>query len=246
MSRQDEVTPTRSNLLAGRRRLARVSKGAELLRRKRGALVAELVRLARPAASARALISETAAEAYRDLVSALGVEGQMGLQAIAWPQSEVVLQIRPSQVWGIPVAEIMARPPLRRTLEARGQAASATGPAVAGTATRFETLSELLLEAAQREVLLQRLGQALTRTSRQVNTLEHRVAPQLQHAVTRAQRTLQEHEREEHSRLVWLMRRSRERRQNEIDEVGIPGECDRIGNIPDPSCGILRNSQNNL
>jgi V/A-type H+-transporting ATPase subunit D len=184
----------------------RVSKGAELLRRKREALVAEIVRLARPAADARALIAERAARAYPVLVGALGVEGYAGLRAIAWPLREVTLQIRPAQVWGIPVAEIVARPPLRRTLEARGIAASAIGPAAAASASEFETLAELLLDAAPRELLLQRLGFALTRTSRQVNTLEHRVAPSIRREVLRARRTLEEREREEHTRLGWLLR----------------------------------------
>jgi V/A-type H+-transporting ATPase subunit D len=183
-----------------------VSKGAELLRRKREALVAEIVRLARPAADARMLIAERATRAYPVLVGALGVEGYAGLRAIAWPLREVALQIRPAQVWGIPVAEIVARPPLRRTLEARGIAASAIGPAAAASATEFETLAELLLDAAPRELLLQRLGFALTRTSRQVNTLEHRVAPSLRREVLRVRRTLEEREREEHTRLGWLMR----------------------------------------
>jgi V/A-type H+-transporting ATPase subunit D len=199
------IAPTRSNLLAGQRRLERVSKGAELLRRKREALVVEIVRLARPAADARALIAEKALLAYPMLLRALGVEGYAGLRAIAWPLREVALEIRPAQVWGIPLAEIVSRPPLRRTLEARGTAANAIGTA-AGCATEFETLSELLLDAAPRELLLQRLGFALTRTSRQVNTLEHRVAPALRREVVQARRALEEREREEHTRLGWLMR----------------------------------------
>ena len=209
MTRDDGIAPTRSSFLAGQRRLVRVSKGAELLRRKREALVAEIVRLARPAADARALIAERAARAYPALVRALGVEGYAGLRAIAWPLREVTLEIRPTQVWGIPVAEILARPPLRRTLEARGVAASAISAAAAGSATEFETLTELLLDAAPRELLLQRLGLALTRTSRQVNTLEHRVAPTLRREVVRARRALEEREREEHTRLGWLIRARR-------------------------------------
>jgi len=206
VSRDTAITPTRSNLLAGQRRLERVSKGAELLRRKREALVAEIVRLARPAADARTLIAERAASAYPALLRGLGVEGYAGLRAIAWPVREIALEIRPAQVWGIPVAELVARPPLSRTLEARGTAANVIGPAVAGCTTEFERLTELLLDAAPRELLLQRLGLALTRTSRQVNTLEHRVAPSLRREVLRARRALEEREREEHTRLGRLRR----------------------------------------
>ena len=75
MSRDIGIAPTRSNLLAGQRRLGRVTKGAELLRRKREALVAEIVRVARPAADARAVIAEQAAQ-----IAALTVEPEGALQ----------------------------------------------------------------------------------------------------------------------------------------------------------------------
>ena len=52
-----------------------------------------------------------------------------------------------------------------------------------------------------REMLLQRLGQALAQTSRQVNTLERRLTPGLTSQVLRVRRTLEEREREEHFRL---------------------------------------------
>jgi V/A-type H+/Na+-transporting ATPase subunit D len=209
MSRDNGIAPTRSNLLAGQRRLRRMTKGAELLRRKREALVAEIVRLARPAAAARALIAERAARAYPLLVKALAEEGRAGLGALAWPHRDLSLEIRPAQVWGIPVAEIVTRPPLQRTLEARGTSANMIALSAAASATEFEVLAELLLDAAPRELLLQRLGLELTRTSRQVSTLEHRMMPRLQGEVTRVRRTLEEREREEHTRLGWLIRRRR-------------------------------------
>ena len=54
------------------------------------------------------------------------------------------------------------------------------------------------------EMLLRRLGEALARTSRQVNMLEQRLAPTLSDQVARMRRTLDEREREEHRRLKWL------------------------------------------
>jgi len=62
--------PTRQNLIGLERRLERVAKGTALLRRKREALVAELFRLARPAATARVSIAERAATAYPLLLGA--------------------------------------------------------------------------------------------------------------------------------------------------------------------------------
>ncbi len=192
---------TRTNLLRARRRLERVDKGVSLLRRKREALVTELFRLARPAVDARAAIAERLAEAYPALLEALAVEGVAGLRATGWPGRDLTLGIRAAQVWGTPVAEIVERPPLLRSLAGRGTAPGATAPSAIVAADHFERLTELLLDAAPRETLLRRLGEALARTSRQIHGLERRVAPALEREVSVVRRALDEREREEQVRL---------------------------------------------
>jgi V/A-type H+-transporting ATPase subunit D len=198
--------PTRQNLLALQRRLERVDKGTALLRRKREALVAELFRLARPAASARVSIVDRAASAYPALLAALSREGVDGLRALGWPSRDLRVRIRSGQVWGVAIAEILDRPPVRRTPHARGVPPSAASGAAATATGAFEELAELLLDAANREALLRRLGEALNRTSRQVNTLERRLEPALRAHLTSIHRTLDEREREEHLRLGRLLR----------------------------------------
>jgi V/A-type H+-transporting ATPase subunit D len=198
--------PTRQNLLRSRRRLERVTKGVSLLRRKREALVAELFRIARPAAAQRVSIADRAARAYPALLAALAGEGSAGVRAIGWPVRELQVEIRPAQVWGIPISELLERPPIQRSLAARGTPPGSTGTAPVTAATEFELLIELLLDAANRETLLRRLGEAVSRTSRQVNTLERRIGPDLDHRITLIRRALDEREREEHLRLSRLQR----------------------------------------
>jgi V/A-type H+-transporting ATPase subunit D len=198
--------PTRQNLLALQRRLERVDKGTALLRRKREALVAELFRLARPAATARASIVDRAATAYPTLIEALAREGAGGLRALGWPPRDLRVALRAGQVWGIAIAEILGWPPVRRTPQARGVPPSGASGAAAEATAAFEELTDLLLDAANRESLLRRLGEALNRTSRQVNTLERRLEPTLRAQLTGIHRTLDEREREEHLRLTRLVR----------------------------------------
>jgi V/A-type H+-transporting ATPase subunit D len=200
------MAPTRMNLIRAARRLERVGKGVALLRRKREALVSELFRLARPAADARVQIEERTRHAYPALLAALATHGLAGLRALAWPAREVSVEIEPGSVWGIATSTIVRRPPLTRTLGARGTAAGSTGPATVRAATEFERLTELLLDAAPREMLIRRLGEALSQTSRQVNTLERRVAPGLRRQMTEVRRALDEREREERLRLKHLSR----------------------------------------
>jgi vacuolar-type H+-ATPase subunit D/Vma8 len=87
-----------------------------------------------------------------------------------------------------------------------------TGPATVRAAGEFERLAELLLDAAPREMLIRRLGEALSQTSRQVNTLERRVAPGLRAQLASVRRSLDEREREERHRLKQLLGRPAWRR----------------------------------
>jgi V/A-type H+/Na+-transporting ATPase subunit D len=209
MSALGRVAATRLNLLRTVRRLGRVTKGVQLLRKKREALVSELFKLARPAADARAQIAAGARAAYPALLDALAVHGRPALAALAWPARELSLDITAGVIWGIPVASIGARPAIVRTLAARGTAPGSTGPAAAGAALAFERLADLLLDAAPREMLIRRLGDAVARTSRQVNTLERRLAPSLAAAVVTVRRALEEREREEGYRIRRLLGRRR-------------------------------------
>ena len=208
MSRLVQSAPTRHALLQARRRLARVEKGAELLSRKRQALVTELFRLARPAAGAREAILAQAAAAYESLLDALGAHGREPLRALGWPTRTVEVALEAGNVWGIPAASVTPTGPVRRTVTARGTAPPTTGPAAAEAAEGFERLIELLLEAASRELLVRRVGDALTRASRQLNMLDRRLKPALGAHIARVHQALDEREREDHARLRRLAGRS--------------------------------------
>lgn len=203
------LAPTRSNLLRARRRLERVEKGTDLLRRKREALVSELFQLARPAVDSRELIAERVRRASPLLLEALALHGQAGLRALGWPPREIAVEIRTSRLWGISIADITRKPPLRRTPRVRGAAPGSIGPVAMEAATQFELLVDLLLEAAPRELLLRRLGEALARTSRQVHALEQSVAPGLRQQITRVLGMLEEREREERLRLKHFLGKRR-------------------------------------
>ena len=203
------LAPTRLNLVRAVRRLERLSRGAAVLRRKREALVTELFRLARPAADARQQITAASQRAYPLLAGALALQGQAGVRAIAWPGREVSVDMEAGSVWGVVVSRIESLPAIARTLDARGTAPGGTGPVAVQAAAEFEKLTQLLLDAAPREMLLRRLGQALAQTSRQVHSLEHRLSPRLRGDIARVRQVLDEREREERLRLQTLTRTRR-------------------------------------
>ncbi len=211
MSARDRIAPTRAALLGARRRLDRVLKGAALTRRKREALVAELFKLARPAVDVRQQLSADADAAGEALSGALAVHGLTGLSALAWPPGDPRVEVRPAQVWGLAVSDVVQRPALRRTLDARGWAPGDVGPAVEEAARRYEEFAELLIEAAPREQRVRRLSDAVATASRRLRTLERRVAPSLAAQIVTVRRDLDERAREERLRLQRLMARRRSR-----------------------------------
>lgn len=195
------LNATRLDLLRARRELRRVRHGASLVRRKREALVAELFRTARPALDVRDRIVAAVTDATQLLIDALAVHGHRGVSAMSVPVRSITLEVQATTVWGIPVAEVTREQPVSRTLEARGTHPALTGPTAAGTASRFEELTALLIEAAPREQRLRRLGDAVSRATRQMRTLEQRVAPSLEGQIARVRRQLDEREREDRLRL---------------------------------------------
>ncbi|MGB5696555.1 MAG: V-type ATP synthase subunit D [Polyangiales bacterium] len=204
------VPPTRSGLVRASAQLGRVRKGRELLNRKREALITELFKSARPALHARQEVEERAQEAYRALLRALAAHGQASLTTYAWPVREISVGIEHHQIWGIAVPSVLSHSPIRRTLTARETAAPAVGPAAAQTATEFEKLVELVLEALPKEQLVRRLGDALAKATRQVNTLQLRVEPTLTAELRAVKRMLEERERDERSRLRHVLRRRKQ------------------------------------
>jgi len=208
VSSRSRVSATRVGLLRAQQRLDRLQRGTSLLRRKREALVGELFRIARSAADTRAEIDLQARKAWPVLLRALSADGGAGLRALSWPARDVRVQVRTGQLWGVIVSDIVEAPRFARTLAARG-VAPGPSPAAVEAAADFEKLADLLVGAAPREMLLRRLGEALAQTSRQVNSLEHHLTPELQQQLLAVRRTLDEREREEHVRLGLLARHGR-------------------------------------
>lgn len=207
MSQRERLAATRINLLRARKELARVQKGASLVRRKREALVAELFRIARPAMDVRSRINAAAREAAEALVEALGIHGAGELERMSWPVRDVVVELQPATVWGIPVSDVTARPQLGRSLAARALAPATAGPAASNAASRYETLADLLIDAAPREQRVRRLGEAVSRASRQLRTLEHQLAPRVARQIAAVRQQLDEREREERLRLKHVQHR---------------------------------------
>lgn len=203
---RSHTPPTRAELLRAKKLLARVEQGAQLLRRKREALVRAVIPLARPAADARRQIGETAKAAYRAERDALAIHGEAAVAATAWPARTLDLDVEVVRMWGVTVPLLSQVPGFERDLAARATAPSSVGTALFEATNHFELLAAQLLQSLARESQVRALGTALSRTARQLHTLEHRVAPELAESAATIAAALDERDREDQLRLRMLRR----------------------------------------
>jgi vacuolar-type H+-ATPase subunit D/Vma8 len=129
------------------------------------------------------------------------------LTPLGWPARDVDVELHATELWGIRASQLTNRPVLVRSLAARGIYPGRGESAGPDAARQFESLVELLIDAAPREHAMRRLGHALSQTTRLVNTLEQRVAVRLAAELAEIRRTLSEREREEHHRIKRLVTR---------------------------------------
>jgi V/A-type H+-transporting ATPase subunit D len=210
------VAVTRSNLLRLRAQLIRVRKGGEIIRRQRQGLVTHLFKVARPALDSRMEIARHATDASTALLDALAGNGYDGLRALAAPDRAIEVEIRPSQIWGVAVADVERIAPVHRTLDARGNPPGSSGESVARAADEYEELVDLLIGTAATEVRVTRLAEAVALASQRMRVLQERVEPRLVGDVGLATATLEEREREEHFRLKQLNNRRQARRSDSL------------------------------
>ena len=209
MTHGPRAAATRSSLVRFRRRLDQVQRGAALLKRKRESLVNDLFARARLAVTSREAIDAESRVAWHLLWDALSAQGGDALAPLGWPTRDIRVELTAEELWGLRVVELASRPQVVRSIAARGVLPGPGEAAGQEAARAFEALLERLLDAAPKEQVMRRLGQALARTTRLVNTLEQRVATRLVADLSSIRQTLDEREREEHLRTKRLISRRR-------------------------------------
>ncbi|MFN3368888.1 MAG: V-type ATP synthase subunit D [Thermus sp.] len=192
-----QVSPTRMNLLQRRGQMRLAQKGVDLLKKKRDALVAEFFGLVREALEARKALNQAAQEAYGALLLAQAFDGPesvsaaaLGVRALEEVEAEV------ENVWGSKV------PRLRVTFPDGAVLSPVGTPAYTLEAARaFRRYAEALVQVANTETRLKKIGEEIKKTTRRVNALEQVVIPGIRSQIRFIQQVLEQREREDTFRL---------------------------------------------
>ncbi len=202
---------SRIELLHIKRQMVLVKQGVNILTSKRDALMKEFHGMARTVLLARQKLADALRGAEKGLVLARAAVPHRSLATAALAAGrEVALATAVRNVWGVKIPPV-AIPDLRRGHFERGSAPGYRNPAVDAAAARFEETVNALMQSAVVENHLTNIGGAVKSTSRRVNALEVRVAPELQRDAVQIRLHLEELAREETFRMK-RFKRLRERK----------------------------------
>jgi len=210
------VSVTRMDLLAHKAQIALASQGRDLLEQKRAALMKEFMRTADTALEHSDALQISAANASQTLARSEAMAGAETVRSAALAsRGGFRLEVTTRSVMGVRVPHIEQKSASRSFLE-RGYSIVGTSISIDETASAFEREVEAIIQLAETELRLARLGDEIQRTSRRLNALDHFLIPRLQAERDFIQMALDERERADHFRLK-LVKRSLERKR-EIDK----------------------------
>ncbi len=196
-----DYKPTRSELLALKKRIKLSVKGHRLLKMKRDSLIMEFFQILDKARDIRGNIVDDYRRAAERIALAQAIEGTVGVKSAAFAAFlNPEMDLTTKNVMGIVVPKIEAKS-VKKTLGERGYGIIDTSPYVDEAADAFETLVEDIIVAAEIETTMRRLLDEIEKTKRRVNALEFRVIPELEATEKFIRLRLEEMERESIFRL---------------------------------------------
>ena len=203
-----DIKPTRSELIALKRRIKLSERGYNILKMKRDGLILEFFKVLQQAKDSRGALAERYEHAMEMIALAETVEGAIGVKAAAFSTADIpAISVASKNIMGVVVPEIEASSVRKGVLD-RGYGMLGTSAVIDEAAEAFEELVEAVIEAAEIETTMKRLLDEIESTKRRVNALEFKVIPELTEASGFIKMRLDEMEREELFRLKKIKARS--------------------------------------
>jgi len=202
----EQVKPTRMELMKKHAQIRLAEQGRDLLREKMDALIQEFFRVLRSVSTSREKLEQVAGAADHALLLAQAVDDPVTLKSASFATRRVIdLDIRGKNIMGVPVPVIRKKRVSRSILE-RGYSLVGTSGRIDETAERFEAELDLLIELAESETAMRRLGAEIQMNRRRVNALEQILIPELKREARYIRMAIEEREREEIFRLKKMKR----------------------------------------
>ena len=198
----EEVRPTRSELLERRSQIQLAVQGMDLLKQKRDALLIEFMSVMDETLRLSGSLQKTVSEAQYSLAVAQSVDGNVSIRSVAMAtKGEVTIDMTGAKIMGVSVPVVTKGVSPVRSSFTRGYSVTGVSSRIDEVADKFEGILDVIIEYADIETRLKRLGEEIQKTNRRVNALEQITVPGLREQVAYIRQTLDERAREELFRL---------------------------------------------
>ena len=198
----EEVRPTRAELLERKQQIALAQQGMDLLKQKRDALLIEFMGVMDETLRLSDSLQKTVREAQYSLAVAQAVDGTVALRSAGLAtKGEIVVDMTGTKIMGVSVPVVTKGESPVKSSFTRGYSVPGVSSRVDETAEKFEHILDVIIEYADIETRLKRLGEEINKTNRRVNALEQVTVPQLREQVGYISQTLDERAREDLFRL---------------------------------------------
>ncbi|MDH4162063.1 MAG: V-type ATP synthase subunit D [Nitrospirota bacterium] len=196
------VHPTRTNLLMLKDKRKSVVNSIGILKARKQALIKEFLADTLPFLRSREEIRKTYGKAVGELAVSQGREGTDTIGSIALAaQRDFGIEVRDKSIWGLRYKDIEYHDVPVRTPDQRGYYEHSTTPRLIESIALFEKLLENMLQIAEYESKLKRLGEEIVKTTRRIKVLEELVLPGLKQQIRTISQYIGEREREAFYRL---------------------------------------------
>jgi len=204
----EEVRPTRSELLERKQQITLAEQGMDLLKQKRDALLIEFMSVMDETLRLSNDLQRTTSEAQHSLAIAKAVDGVVSVRSAAFAtRGEITIDMTGTKIMGISVPVVTKGESPLRTSFTRGYAITGVSSRIDETADKFERILDVIIEYADIETRLKRLGEEIQKTNRRVNALEQITVPALKEQVAYIRQALDERAREDLFRLKKVKRK---------------------------------------
>jgi V/A-type H+-transporting ATPase subunit D len=209
----EEVRPTRSELLERKQQITLAEQGMDLLKQKRDALLIEFMSVMDETLRLSSDLQRTTSEAQYSLAIAKAVDGVVSVKSASMAtKGEITIDMTGTKIMGVSVPVVTKGESPVRSSFSRGYAITSVSSRIDETADKFERILDVIIEYADIETRLKRLGEEIQKTNRRVNALEQVTVPALKEQVAYIRQSLDERAREDLFRLKKVKRKIEKRK----------------------------------
>ena len=198
----EEVRPTRAELLERREQIGLAEQGMDLLKQKRDALLIEFMGVMDETLRLSESLQKSVSEAQYFWIRIGRATTPVAVRSAGMAtKGEIVVDMTGTKIMGVSVPVVTKGESPIKSSFTRGYSVTGVSSRVDEGADKFERILDVIIEYADIETRLKRLGEEIQKTNRRVNALEQITVPQLREQVAYIRQTLDERAREDLFRL---------------------------------------------